>query len=677
LKPKQKTNIDVRSLTLQKKRIFFTILICIPIVFLVCLELSLRWFDYGVDVSLFGRQDIYGKTYYVMNPNVKFRYFGSMPFAPSTSLHYFLVPKPQGVYRIFCLGGSTTAGYPYYFNSSFPSFLLERLQALFPQKNIEIINLGMTATNSFTTLDIAHDIMECQPDLIIVYDGHNEFYGALGVASNQTSGSFRFLTRLRLRLIHERSFQLLQNTIFKFTALFSHKDMSTSPRTIMEKMAYGQYIPYGNHIYKVTYSIFQENLNDLKDLCQSKGVPLILGTQASNLRDQPPFISENLSDLSQQERTLFQQYYKKGVEHQSNRLIDSAIIYYKSALTIDSLYADVHYRLAQCLASSGDKQEALHQYILARDYDELRFRMDSKFNKLIHSMDDHQNCFVADVEKTFQSMSQDSLIGYHFMTEHLHPNLWGNFVLAKIYAQVMREHGLLASQHEWMVADTLNEGKLWQSRCVTDLDELMGIQSVNVVTSGWPFKTQSPTIEYIDPNDTLKQIAQSLATGKLGWMDAHMLAIDFYRQRNDWLKVEQEYKTLINMYPHTVGLYMQLAKVYFDNRRFDDMKIILLRSLQIYPTLLAYHALGNIMMDKDDPVSALKYFEKTDDFVQTPDEKLQNEYTMSTAYIRAGELQKARARLLHILNEKPNFEPALRLLNMVNDQIEMKPKHKK
>jgi tetratricopeptide (TPR) repeat protein len=99
-------------------------------------------------------------------------------------------------------------------------------------------------------------------------------------------------------------------------------------------------------------------------------------------------------------------------------------------------------------------------------------------------------------------------------------------------------------------------------------------------------------------------------------MDAHLLAIDFYRQRGDWTRVEQEYITIIDRYPHVIDLYMQLAKVYFDRRQFDDMKIILLRSLQIYPTLLAYQSLGNIMMDKGDPVMALKYFEKMDDFLQ-------------------------------------------------------------
>ncbi len=68
------------------------------------------------------------------------------------------MPKPAGTYRIFCLGGSTTVGFPYWYNGSFPSFLRDRLRRTFPERSIEIINLGMTATNSYTVVDMVRDV---------------------------------------------------------------------------------------------------------------------------------------------------------------------------------------------------------------------------------------------------------------------------------------------------------------------------------------------------------------------------------------------------------------------------------------------------------------------------------------------------------------------------------------
>jgi tetratricopeptide (TPR) repeat protein len=279
---------------------------------------------------------------------------------------------------------------------------------------------------------------------------------------------------------------------------------------------------------------------------------------------------------------------------------------------------------------------------------------------------------VADIEAAFKSLSQDSLIGRNLIIDHLHPNSRGYYILAKEYAQVMRASGLFATRQEWNSADTLNEEELWKNRYVTDLDEQMAIQSIKVITSGWPFKTQSATIEFIPPTDSLDWIAQSLAVGKLGWMDAHMQAISYYRQRGNWTNVEWEYKTIVNMYPHLIEPYLNLASMYFQQRRFDEMKTILLRSLIIEPTLQAYKALGHIMLDKGDPVDALKYFEKMDNFVQDPNEKLQNGYVISFAYAKAGEFQKSKARLTAILKTRPDFQPALQLLTDINKQPEKK-----
>ncbi len=667
----EKNKQSTSRLTSARRRIFIAITISLPFIFFLCLELGLRWYHYGPNLSLFGHQDIRGKVYTVMNPDVKFRYFGPMQFTPSTSLHYFLVPKPPGVYRVFCLGGSTTCGYPYYFNASFSSFLQERLNAEFPNKNVEIINLGMTATNSFTALDIARELPQYQPDLIIDYDGHNEFYGALGAASNQSLGSSRFVTLLYLRLIHLRTFLLLRDLIFKIAGVFGQADTSVSRGTMMETLARGQEVPFESSLYKAAYSTFRENLQDLKEQCLSAGIPLILGTQVSNLRDQPPFVSENSTPPGQQ-TSVFQQRYLSGLELQSRGSIDSAITSFRSAIGVDSLYADAHYRLGECLEAKGKSQEALSEYIISRNDDALRFRTDTKFNDLIRSMDDRQHCFVADIESAFESLSKDSLIGRSLMIDHLHPNIRGYFVIAKTIARVMHDNGLLTSRQEWNSADTIGEHELWENRSVTDLDERTGIQSVDIITSGWPFKKQSATIGIVQPADTLDEIAQDLAIGKLGWMDAHLQAISLYRQRGDWTSVQQEYKTIIDLYPHILNLYMSLAEVDFQQRRFDDMKAILLRSMKISPTLAACSALGNIMLDKGDPAGALKYFEQMDSFPQSSDERLQNGFRMSLAYAQTGQSDKAKSLLNELLRIKPDYSPARQLLASIDEQLQKK-----
>ena len=653
-----------KALPNSRKLLFWGLTALLPFALFASLELALRWLDYGTDISLFKKETIRGEIFLRMNHDVKFRYFGNSRFAPSTSPDYFRARKPIGTYRIFVLGGSTTVGFPYYYNGAFSAFLKQRLETLFPQRDVEVINLGMTATNSYTALDIGSELAGYQPDLIIDYDGHNEFYGALGAASNQTAGSFRFVTLLMLRAVHLKTFQLIGSTIEKISGFFTSGNEFPARGTEMETLAKGRYVRYGSRLHQSACSIFRDNINDLAEYCRSAHVPIIFGTQVSNLRQQPPFISEHAPEMSEARIREFQRHFDDGTQFLAKNMEDSAEAAYQSAIDCDSLFADAHYRLAQCLDRQQRFREALHEYILARDFDELRFRTDTKFNDLIRSMSG--GCYVADIEREFKSDSPDSLIGFNLITEHLHPNARGYFLIAKEYVRVMRDGGLFASREEWQTADTVSDEALWDKRVITDLDERMASHHTKILTSGWPFSENERTALPVPGGDTLNGIADDAAAGRLDWRQAHAKAIAFYQRRGDWNLVEQEERALVSEIPLDLELYMDLARVEFRLRRFDEMAAILRRSLKIYPTIQACRTLGDVLMQKGDAAGAVVFYEKADGFAQSQKEKLQNGYALGFAYARAAELQKAKARLEELLKEAPDFLPARQLLEEVN-----------
>lgn len=656
-----------------KQRLFLAFTLAFPVLFCICLELALRWFNYGHDLSVFTTQEVRKQAYYLMNPGVKSRYFRNMRFAPATAPDYFPVAKPPGTFRVFCLGGSTTAGYPYYFNGSFSTYLRDRLKTTFPQKEIEVINLGMTATNSFTVLDLARELPAYQPDLLVVYDGHNEFYGALGVASRQSAGQSRWITLLYLRLIHLRTFQLLQDLFDRVSRSVSGGPEPASHGTMMEIMAGEQYVPYGSPTYDAAYRAFLGNLRDLRNICRSAHLPVILATQASNLRDQSPFVSHPSPVTPPEREAARQRLYEAGTRLQAQGNSDSAITLFRAAIAEDSLHASTHYLLAQLLDAGGKKREALAEYVRARDFDELRFRTDSRFNDLIRSMEDGRTCFVADIERDFASTSQDSMIGNALITEHLHPNARGYFLIARSYARVMREHGLLATPPEWASADTITDAALWDKRRVTELDERLASESTRFLTSGWPFTPHPPALGELPLSDTLGQIARRIATLTLDWRKGHEQALAVYLRQGDLSRAEREYKALLSQMPLDLQLYIDLARLYLRARRFDDLKDVMLRSLRVHPTIQAYRTLGDVMMEQQDPAAAARFYEKTDDFSQTPTEKVQNGIALSYAYAAAGQLHKAKTRLTNILTIKPDLQPALQLLAEVNKQLERTP----
>lgn len=673
---KQALRKPSRTITPRQKRVFGFITLLIPVLFFVIIEISLRLFHYGPDLSVFTIETIGGKEYYTLNPLVKNRYFSQVNFSPDPSPEYFLVSKPRDTFRIFCLGGSTTVGYPYWYNGAFSSFLRDRLRTLFPDRSIELVNLGMTATNSYTVLDLSKDLIKLKPDLLIVYDGHNEFYGALGVASKARIANARWMTLLYLRMVHLRTFQLAKNVLSDLRGLMGKTPLDYSNRgTLMEQVAGGQNVPYKSDMYIQAHTIFRQNLAELAKLCRIHHIPLILGTQVSNLREQFPFISNHSPGISRQQRSQFQQLYKNGLELQSKCLQDSAIVFYRSAISLDSLYADAHYRLAQCLDAKGEKQEASSEYILARDYDELRFRTDSKFNNLIRSMADHQNCFVADIETVFKALSQDSLIGNNLILEHLHPNARGHFLIAKEYARRMREQGLLVTSEEWNKREKASDDSLWEQRHLTDIDEVMAARKIELLTSGWPFKNQSQNLAPIPATDTLRFIAEQAIHNRIGWVTVHEHAAEYYLRRHDSTNAEKEYKTIINQLPHNVAPYLKLAYLYFNQEEFSKAETVLLASLQVEQTSVAFRALGDVYLKQGKAGNAIRYYQELGRFPEDPAAAPENAYMLALAYLISEKPAPAIRILEQTVSRYPSYKPARELLSRVRQVEKANPGH--
>jgi tetratricopeptide (TPR) repeat protein len=660
----KKPTSDPRTpLSPARRRLYAAITLALPVVFFVLLELGLRLFNYGPDLSLFTTETLHGKSYHIMNPGVKDRYFYRVEFHPTTSPDYFLVPKPPGTFRIFCLGASTTVGFPYYYNASFGTLLRQRLQLLFPEKRIEVINIGMTATNSFTVLDMAREAINYEPDLFVVYDGHNEFYGALGVASRESFGRSRWLASLSLRLIHLRSYLLFRDGFSAVARLFGGGASSEPGIGMMEKLARGQTVRSGSDAYLASLEAFKGNLAELNALTRERRLPLIIATQVSNLRDLKPFVSSLPPGWSPAQRDHFQRLVNAGLRDLFDGRADSAAAVLRRALDLHPGHAEARYYFAQALDRLGRFREAEREYIRARDDDELRFRTSTDFNDAIRALDDGGLTACADMEALFRRESPDSLIGNSLILEHLHPNVRGHFLMAREYARLMRDRKILAPAEEWRQRDTLSEERLWNLRPVTALDERIAERRTEVLTHTWPFAEGIAVVNPIAPTDTLGQIADQVSRARIYWHIAHWEAIRFYERRGDRPALEKEYRALIAEHPLLdVQPYLRLAYLLLEQRRMREVRELLAASLEVTPTILAYRALGDIALRSGNGDAAAAYYEKTFLFPQSRDEEAENGFLLALAYRSSGKTDRALDRLMKVLARKPDFAPAISLL---------------
>jgi tetratricopeptide (TPR) repeat protein len=598
-----------------------------------------------------------------MNPGVKSRYFSRVKFDPLTSMDFFPLTKSPGTYRIFCLGASTTAGYPYGYVGSFSTFLTSRLQALLPDRQVEMINLGLTATNSFTTLDFADELFDYEPDLIIVYDGHNEFYGALGAASNESVGTWPWLTRFYLTMVHSRVFVALRDAYNGLGSLIRTTDEVVSAGTMMERLSRGQYVPYGSDLYASSLETFRDNMRSLASLCLDHGIPLILSSQVSNLRHQRPFVPANSAHLPPGRRSELERLLNTAGTLLGRGDPRAARSHLSDALSLDSLRADVHYELARCLDTLQDKRMALRAYQRARDLDQLRFRTSTEFNDAIRDVAGESGVFFADLEAVFCAASPDSIVGRELILEHLHPNARGYFLMAKEYARLMRKHSLLASEADWAASDTVSDEFLWSRRSVTEIDDRAASRRTEVLVSSWPFRQFDKPITPPASDDRIGVLVDEMLSGKISWEQAHVSASEHYEHRGEFGLAENEYETLITMIPQNVSPYLRLGRLFLKQLKYEEGYRVLKRSLDIEPSVYACRALGAIAVDTGHPAQAVPFLEKAVELSTDPEEKVESNFLLALALGRAGMIDRAKEQLEQVLALNPAHKQARDLLN--------------
>ena len=120
-------------------------------------------------------------------------------FAPAE----FPVRKEPNVQRIFCIGGSTTQGEPFKPPTAFPEWMRLNLQLIAPDHKWEVINCGGLSYASYRMLPILIEVLQYQPDLVVIDCGHNEFLEKRDLSgwSESQSGvwlTMRFLRRSRV-----------------------------------------------------------------------------------------------------------------------------------------------------------------------------------------------------------------------------------------------------------------------------------------------------------------------------------------------------------------------------------------------------------------------------------------------------------------------------------------------
>lgn len=637
------------------RRLLFTAgMLLIPVLFFALLEGGLRLGGYGDDYPLF--IPIEGHPQYlVQNREVARRYFARQADVP-TSLHdVFDAEKGEGEFRVFVQGGSTAAGFPFYHGAAFSRMLEHRLQRTFPERKIEVVNTAMAAVSSYTLLDFADEIVAQAPDAVLVYAGHNEYYGALGVGSTESLGGFRGLVTTYLKLRRFRTVQLLRNALGSAAGALAGGEAGAARGTLMERMVGEQVIPYGSAAFEIGLRQFRSNLSGLLAKYERAGVPVFVATLASNERDQRPFVTVFEEDTDE---AAWRARYREAVE--ALRAGDEAASQAALGALVaeDSLAADGFFALGRAREAAGDTAAALPAYVAARDRDALRFRAPEAFNEVIREVAARHGVTVVDAQAAIRRAAPGGVIGKEHMLEHLHPTVDGYFLLADAFYDALRDAALIGDWANAVPADIAR-----RDITLTPADSLVGLLRVRKLMGGWPFRPRSApplALDTLTVRTEFDRIVLSLYKSEATWLEATERLATYYEQAGDTTEAIRAREAMVASYPMLMPPRLGLAGLYLRAGRFTEAERAFEAAAARDPrSATPPSMLGAIALERGETARAIELLERARSLDARNPQTL---YNLSGAYALSGRYAEAREAAEAVLVLQPDHARARALL---------------
>ncbi len=644
-----------------RRRLFTGAMLLLPVLFFLLLEGALRLVGYGDDYPLFvetpGHAD-----YRYQSRDVARRYFSRRTEAPTSQIDYFRAQKDSSTLRLFVQGGSTAAGYPFYYGGSFSRMLEQRLMQTFPARRIEVVNTAMAAVNSYTLRDLADEIIAQQPDAVLVYAGHNEYYGALGVGSSESLGRFPFVVNLYLRLQKLRTVQALRDVLVAAAGLFAGRSAGEAPgATLMERMVGEQSIPYGSPLYRMGLRQFQTNLSALLAKYRRRGIPVFVGTLASNERGHRPFVSGLAAGT---DADAWQARFRQGVEAAARGDTVAALAALGQTIALDSLAAAALYARGRLLDAAGHYAEARADLVAAKDRDQLRFRAAEDFNRIIREEAARFGAVVVETREALAAASPGGIIGDNLMVEHLHPNVDGYFLLADAFYEALRREGFGDAWDRPVPRATARREVL-----LTAVDSLHGVLRVRKLMRSWPFQPPGVvdrSLDTLKAADPVEEIALQLARGALKWPEANDALRGYYVAQGDFHNALKVSLAMIQEFPFAAPYYLYAGNALVRLGRLDEALTYFAASNDLEESAPAQRMIGSILLQRGQHagqrgqmLEAVAHLERA--VALQPDDG-QSLYNLSGAYALTGQYDLARQTVRRLLDLAPDHRDGQRLL---------------
>jgi|CXWL01.1.fsa_nt_gi lysophospholipase L1-like esterase len=284
-----------------------------------------------------------------------------------------LADKPARGARIFVYGGSSTAGSPWGPWASFARFLEDQLRAMaLPGVELEVMNFGVSSIGSTRLAALVEWTIEDSPDLIIIYQGHNENCESLAPATPVT-----WLSAFERRSM---LFRVLRLTFAPHPAL--------PPEPFAAPACDDPAVLSPDDKDRLT-ARYSQNIDRILESARRTGASVVLMSQVSNMFV-PPFASTGQGAAARSFRSGISAL-RRGNDDKAERLLADAV-----------------------------------------DLDEQPRRFRSDYGEILRQRaDPKRNIFFIDSEEHIRKQAVHGLLGGRFIIDLMHPNLTTQKFLAE------------------------------------------------------------------------------------------------------------------------------------------------------------------------------------------------------------------------------------------------------
>jgi lysophospholipase L1-like esterase len=287
------------------------------------LEIGARlWLDYMATPAQYDRLVLYTSikpANFVFTPHPYLSYYPTPNYRKGQTSHNslgyrgdeFPLKKPDGVYRIVVLGGSSTYDVSIENNAdTFTAQLEKQLKEKYGYKNVQVINAGVPGYNSWELLtNLEFRVLDLNPDLVLIYEAVNDVHARLvepSVYRSDDLGRRQAWQAPRVALWEHSALLRILSRTMNMTRQVGIDDFVSSPtylswpfdyRLLEDNLDPAEILKENPPVY------FQRNLENMVAVAKEHGVTIIFSTWAYS-----PYLNDYAAE----------DYYQRGFKENND-----------------------------------------------------------------------------------------------------------------------------------------------------------------------------------------------------------------------------------------------------------------------------------------------------------------------------------------------------------------------